>query len=198
MKFDSIITVGHFMRYCRMPYWFQPKIKTMRICDVFYIGKVTHPFTEDGESDGDFVCEAWIEKERGVYHFFATWTMPTKHTRPFIMASCKVNIDKKGKMDLIGKKDSLLPFVKVSRYLDFFLRHMSMEEKNVFYKAGAKPLFCGVCIDKNNIGRDIRYVKQGEKVVRQRIDFSNHLPTHQMEAIVTAALHLKQIELSDS
>ncbi|MFN2098377.1 hypothetical protein ACKVM9_002209 [Pantoea agglomerans] len=198
MKFDSIKTVGEFMRYCRMPYWYQAKIKTMRIGDVFYIGKLTHPFTEEGDADGEFVCEAWIEKERGEFHFYATWTMPSKISRPFIMASCKVNIDKKGNMNLFEKKDSLLPFVKVSRYLDFFLRHMSLEEKNVFYKAGAKPLFSGVCIDKNNISVDIRHVRQGDKIVRTRIDFSNYLPTHQLEAIVTAALHLKQIELSDS
>ncbi|MEN4600775.1 hypothetical protein ABEG75_22755 [Pantoea agglomerans] len=197
MRFDSIVTVGDFMRYCRMPYWYQAKIKSMRIGDVFYIGKVNHPFTEDGESEGDFICEAWIEKERGVFHFYATFTMPTKNTRPFIMANCKIKIDIKGNMEFSGMKDSLLPFVKVSRYLDFFLRHMSLDEKNVFYKAGAKPLLSGVCIDKNNIGRDIRHVRQGDKLVRQRIDFSNHLPTHQLEAIVTAALHLKQIDLND-
>ena len=108
MKVSSIKTVYDFMRYCRMPLWFQRSIRDMKVGDTFILGKYTQPVSHDSDSfcvpprysaclDGSeacFVAEAWIEKERGVYSFYATWTFPTKPERAHVMTFGEFRISK--------------------------------------------------------------------------------------------------------
>ncbi len=110
MKVSSIKTVYDFMRYCRMPLWFQRSIRDMKVGDTFILGKYTQPVSHDSDSfcvpprysaclDGSeacFVAEAWIEKERGVYSFYATWTFPTKPERAHVMTFGEFRIHKGG------------------------------------------------------------------------------------------------------
>lgn len=80
MKMSSIKTVYDFMRYCRMPLYFQRSIRDMKVGDTFILEKYTHPTADDSDAfhvpqrvsdDGKahFVAEAWIEKERGLALF---------------------------------------------------------------------------------------------------------------------------------
>ncbi|HEQ2051013.1 TPA: hypothetical protein VEQ20_005260 [Raoultella ornithinolytica] len=70
---------------------------------------------------------------------------------------------------------------------------MSNEERHEFYKVGSRPLFRGICIDKESISRRPHYIKDGEVLRRVWLNYSNQLPTHPLQAIVTAAIALKQI-----
>lgn len=108
MKISSIKTVYDLMRYCRMSLCFQRSIRDMKVGDTFILGKYTQPASYDGDSfcvpprysaclDGSeacFVAEAWIEKERGAYYFYGTWTFPTKPRRSFIMTFGEFKIRK--------------------------------------------------------------------------------------------------------
>ncbi|WP_210532036.1 hypothetical protein [Pantoea ananatis] len=198
MKLDSIVKIGDFMRYCKMPYYYQVTIKSMLIGDILYIGKKTMPIDAQDLDFGEYVCEAWIEKQRGVFKFYATWTFPTKPSRPFVMAQADVKIDKKGNMQLIGEKGSLHPFAIVCRYISYFLSKMTMEDKQEYYKAGTSPLFNGIRIDKNNLGYRPRYTTEDGQPVRKWMNYKNYLPSHQLEAIVTAGIYLGQIRLEVS
>lgn len=195
MKLDSIVKIGDFMRYCKMPYYYQATIKSMLIGDTLYIGKKTTPIDDKNADCGEYVCEAWIEKQRGVFKFYATWTYPTKPGRPFVMAQADVKIDKKGNIQVKGDKGSLQPFAIVSRYISYYLARMTREDKEIYYRAGTSPLFSGVRIDKNNLGYKPRYTTDDGQLIRKWMNYSNYLPSHQLEAIVTAGIHLGQIEL---
>ena len=50
MKVSSIKTVYDFMRYCRMPLWFQRSIRDMKVGDTFILGKYTQPVSHDSDS----------------------------------------------------------------------------------------------------------------------------------------------------
>lgn len=198
MKLDSIEKIGDFMRYCKMPYYYQATIKSMLVGDTFYLGKKTTPIDDTNEDFGNYVCEAWIEKERGVFKFYATWTYPTKPSRPFIMAQADVKIDRNGDMHFIGENGSLHPFATVCRYISHYLARMSKEDKQIYYKSGTSPLFSGVRIDKNGLGYKPRYTTDDGQLVRKWMNYKNYLPSHQLEAIVTAGIYLGQIELESS
>ncbi|SQA60473.1 Uncharacterised protein [Raoultella planticola] len=110
-------TVYDFMRYCRMPLWFQRSIRDMKVGDTFILGKYTQPVSHDCDSfcvpprysarlDGSeacFVAEAWIEKERGIYSFYATWTFPTKPERAHVMTFGEFRIRKGGIIEFDSK-----------------------------------------------------------------------------------------------
>ncbi|MDQ1228434.1 hypothetical protein QE443_004695 [Pantoea ananatis] len=198
MKLDAIVKIGDFMRYCKMPYYYQATIKSMIVGDTLYIGKKTTPIDDSDLDCGEYVCEAWIEKQRGFFKFYATWTFPTKPSRPFIMSQAAVKIDKKGNMLFMGEKGSLHPFATVCRYINHFLSKMTIEDKQLYYKSGTSPLFNGVRIDKNNLGYRPRYTTEDGQLVRKWMNYSNYLPSHQLEAIVTAGIHLGQIDLGTS
>jgi hypothetical protein len=53
MKVSSIKTVYDFMRYCRMPLWFQRSIRDMKVGDTFILGKYTQPVSHDSDSDSN-------------------------------------------------------------------------------------------------------------------------------------------------
>lgn len=194
MKLSSIKTVYDFMSYCRMPLWCQRQIRDMKVGDIYFLGKNRKWVGE--KEEGYFIAEAWVEKERGRYAFFATWTIPTKQSRPLIMTFGGFTVKDGGLIlfdnDFRGVRD----FARVSRYIDSMVRRMSHDERRRYYSAGSKPLFRGIWIDKNYIDRQLHVKYEGEKLRRYRNDYRNYAPEHQLEAIITAGMILKQIPIA--
>lgn len=192
MKTSSIETVRDFMIYCKMPGWDQRTIRDMKVGDIFMFGKYTEPYPDSEEYDTGFIAEAWIEKNRGFYSYYATWTFPTKIRRPFIMANDEFRIEKGGLITFKKGDDAVRLFALVSRYLNHIVLKSTDDEKKRWRTAGTKPFFRGVCMDKNHHDKRINVFHDGEKIVKRIIDYSNYLPAHQLEAIVTAGMVLKQ------
>ncbi|ECG7524891.1 hypothetical protein FLC00_20295 [Salmonella enterica] len=194
MKHDAVKTVYDLMRYCHMPMWCQREVRYMKVGDIYFLGKYKEVmYSEDLNEDVDFVGEAWIEKERGIYKFYATWTIPMKPSRSFIMTNGGFKVLKGGAVNFGGDLSAFRSFALVSRYLNRLVMKMSNEERNEFYKVGSKPLLRGICIDKDSISRRPHYIKEGESIRRVWLNYSNQLPTHPLQAIVTSAIALKQI-----
>ncbi|MBP2845797.1 hypothetical protein J8655_09935 [Dickeya oryzae] len=193
MKISSIKTVRDFMTFCKMPGWEQRTIRDMKVGDTFMLGKYSAPGLDSIEYDTGYIAEAWIEKERGHYSYFATFTLPTKITRPFIMMHDEFTIRKGGLITFKNGNDAIRLFSLVSRYLNQIVLKSTTEERQRYRKAGTKPYFRGVWMDKNNHDRRVNVFHDGEKLVRRIIDYSNHTPTHQLQAIVAAGLLQKLI-----
>ncbi|WP_447885329.1 hypothetical protein [Serratia fonticola] len=200
MKISSIETVYDLMRYCRMPLWFQRSIRDMKVGDTFILGKYTHPVSHDGcsfyvpqpDSDDEacFVAEAWIEKERGIYSFHATWTFPTKPDRAFIMTLGEFKIHKGGVIEFDDKNDALRSFARVCRYLGYLLGRMTYDDKKFYFENKSFPLFNGVWLDSDCNERRQRAVEIDGKIKRVWVNYRNHMPTHQLSAIIEASFAL--------
>ncbi|HDX9051752.1 TPA: hypothetical protein ACHJX8_004429 [Yersinia enterocolitica] len=198
MKLSSLITVYDFMRYCRMPLWFQRSIRDMKVGDTFILGKYTQPISYDSDSfstpqasDNDeacFVAEAWIERKRGGYSFHGTWTFPTKPERGFIMTFGEFKICKGGVIEFDYKNDAIRSFALVCRYLAKMLSSMSRDDAKVYKHSF--PLFSGVWLDSDFIERRKRAVEVNGKIKRFNISYKKYPPTHQLSAIVDAAFAL--------
>ncbi|WP_210461827.1 hypothetical protein [Pantoea ananatis] len=195
MKLSSVKTVGEFMRYCKMPYSFQSDIKKMKVGDIFMLGKYTEPFdNNDDDEDTGFVCEVWIEKNRGSYSYFATWTLPTKKDRPLIMMQDEFIIEKAGLITFKKGNEGARLFSLVCRYINQIILSSPDTEKQRYRKAGVVPFFRGVWMDKDYLGRRYNVFHDGEKLARRIINYSNYAPSHQLQAVVTAGLALRQIK----
>lgn len=218
MKVSSIKTVYDFMRFCRMPLWFQRSIRDMKVGDTFIIGKYTQPISHDSDSfcapphysacldasEACFVAEAWIEKERGVYSFYATWTFPTKPERAHVMTFGEFRIHKGGiiefdnkNVDPDDKNHAVKSFALVCRYLAHLLNCMSYEDKKVYFKNNSFPLFNGVWLDSDCNERRQRAVEVDGKIKRVWVNYKNYMPTHQLSAIVEAAFATGALQLED-
>ncbi|EKQ9129702.1 hypothetical protein QKX98_004175 [Salmonella enterica] len=212
MKVSSLKTVYDFMRYCRMPLWFQRSIRDMKVGDTFILGKYTQPVSHDSDSfcvpsrysaclDGSeacFVAEAWIEKERGVYTFYATWTFPTKPGRAHVMTFGEFRISKGGIIEFNDKDHAVRSFALVCRYLAHMLNCMSDEDKKIYFKNNSFPLFNGVWLDSDCIERRERVIRQVDgKIKRVWINYKDYMPTHQLSAIVEAAFAMGALQLED-
>ncbi|EBM9948430.1 hypothetical protein S576_23645 [Salmonella enterica subsp. enterica serovar Give] len=218
MKVSSIKTVYDFMRYCRMPLWFQRSIRDMKVGDTFILGKYTQPVSHDSDSfcvpprysaclDGGeacFVAEAWIEKERGVYSFYATWTFPTKPERAHVMTFGEFRIHKGGIIEFDNKNvepddnnHAVRSFALVCRYLAHMLKCMSDEDKKIYFKNNSFPLFNGVWLDSDCNERRQRAVEVDGKIKRVWINYKDYMPTHQLSAIVDAAFATGTLQLKD-
>lgn len=194
MKIESLRTVYDLMHYCHMPVWCQREVRDMKVGDTYLLGRHRESyFSDDLNEDVEFVGDCWIEKERGFYRFNATWTIPAKPSRAFVMTSGNFKILKGGIVQFGNDLAAFRSFALVSRYLNRMLMKMTKEERHVYYSAGAKPLLRGVCIDKDSICKKPRYIRNGESLRRTWVNYSNYLPNHPLEAIITAALALKQI-----
>lgn len=204
MKVSSIKTVYDFMRYCRMPLWFQRSIRDMKVGDTFILGKYTQPVSCLDGSEAFFVAEAWIEKERGVYSFYGTWTFPTKPERAFIITFGAFRVLKGGiiafedkNINIVDKKDAVRSFALVCRYLTHMLNCMSDEDKKIYFKNNSFPLFNGVWLDSDCNERRQRAVEVDGKIKRVWINYKDYMPTHQLSAIVEAAFATGALYLED-
>ncbi|EAV3113542.1 hypothetical protein LBA84_004542 [Salmonella enterica] len=208
MKMSSIKTVYDFMRYCRMPLWFQRSIRDMKVGDTFILGKHTQPVSDYSDlfrvppqyslngGEACFVAEAWIEKERGVYSFYATWTFPTKPGRAHVMTSGEFRILKGGIIEFDEESNSVRSFALVCRYLAFMLGSMSIEDKKVYFSGNSAPLFNGVWLDSDCIERRVRATQQIDgKIKRVRINYKDYMPTPQLCAIIDAAFSTGALQL---
>lgn len=208
MKQADIKTVYDLMRYCRMPLWFQRSIRDMKVGDTFILGKYTEPVSiyngdfhapqrasDDGEAH--LVAEAWIEKERGLYTFYGTWTFPTKPERALIMTSGNFKVRKGGIVDFEDKDDSVKNFALVCRYLSYILSRMSHKDKEIYFKNKSFPLLNGVWLDSDSIERRQRAIEVDGKIKRVWISYKNYLPTHQLSAIVDAAFATGVLQLEN-
>lgn len=191
MKLSSVETVYDFMRYCRMPLYCQREIRDMKVGDIYYLGQYKEKIPE--EDDEYLVAEAWIEKERGIYKFYGTWTFPTKPSRPLIMTWGDFKILNAGIIRFCKDGQGVQQFALVSRYLDSLVMKMSREEQLRYLSAGSKPLFRGVWMNKDYIDRKEHVKYEGKSLRRYRVDYSKHAPTHQLQAIITAGIALNQI-----
>lgn len=183
MKMNSIRTVFDFMRYCKMPLWFQRPIKDMKVGDTFILGKYTQPMTYKSDSlyiappnDSEvcYVAEAWIEKMHGEYAFFATWTFPTKIARPLIMTSGSFKVGNKGAMTFTEQNDAIRGFALVCRYLSKILNNMSIEEKRIYFSANSLPLFCGLWLDSDYFERRLRAIEVNGKIRPIRLNYKDY------------------------
>lgn len=210
MKMSSVKTVYDFMRYCRMPLWFQRSIRDMKVGDTFILGKYTQAIStynhlinlstplSDSGGEPSFVAEAWIEKERGIYKFYATWTFPTKPERSMIMTFGNFKIIKGGFIVFDSESEAIINFAKVCRYLAKMLDCMTMDEKKEYFAANSSPLFNGIWLDSDHTERRERAVQVEGKIKRVLISYKNHQMTHQLAAIVDAGIALGSIPLSES
>lgn len=213
MKMSSIKTVYDLMRYCRMSLCFQRSIREMKVGDVFILGKYTQPFSYERDkfyipeppSDNDevfAVAEAWIEKERGAYYFYGTWTFPTKPRRSFIMTFGEFKIRKGGVIEFVDKDDSVKSFALVCRYLAYLLKKMPLKEKEVYFKNKSHPLFNGIWLDSDYNERKVRAIEVEGKIKPLWVNYKDYMPTHQISAIIdagfaTGALQLEEPSMSD-
>ncbi|MGQ3665408.1 hypothetical protein [Citrobacter braakii] len=193
MNIKTIKNMYDFMQYCRMPVWCQRTVRDMKIGDTFFLGQYKEEISEG--SDEYFIAEAWIEKKRGEWHFYGTWTHPTKGSRPLIMTYGEFRVLKGGIVVFSKDGAGVREFALVSRYLDFLVRKMTKEQQLLFITKGSKPLYRGVWVDKNFIDRQehVRYGDKG-KLEGYRLDYSRYVPTHQLHAIISAGLALGQIQ----
>lgn len=204
MNVNSIKTVYDFMAYCRMPLCFQRKIKDMKIGDTFILGKYAQRISGEesyglipvSHDEACYVAEAWIEKERGFYSFFGTWTFPTKPTRAFVMTSGKFKILKGGVIEF-AESESVKSFALVCRYLVWLVKKMPKEEKQRYFSANSVPLFMGIWLDSDLVERKTRAYPEEGKPKPVRMDYSNFAPTHQLAAIVDAGLSVGAIQFEN-
>lgn len=204
MKASSIKTVYDFMRYCRMPLYFQRSVRDMKVGDTFILGKYTQLITGEensvlmpvSDSEPCYVAEAWIEKERGFYSFFSTWTFPTKPARAFVMTSGKFKILKVGVIEF-AEAESVKSFALVCRYLAWLVKKMPKEEKQRYFSANSAPLFMGIWLDSDLVERKTRVYLAKGKPKPVRMDYSNYVPTHQLAAIIDAGLNVGAIQFEN-
>lgn len=191
MKYSAIKTVYDFMRYCHMPLWCQREIRDMKVGDTYFFGQYKENLPD--EEGGFFIAEAWIEKERGVYQFYGTWTFPTKPSRALIMTYGDFKIGKGGVIQFSNDGEGIQSFALVSRYLDQLVRKMTTDDRHRYFSAGSKPLYRGVWVDKNYIDRKEHGRYECGSLQRYRVDYSNHAPTQQLAAVIIAGLALNQL-----
>lgn len=122
--------------------------------------------------------EAWIEKERGFFSFYATWTFPTKTERGFIMTAGEFRVCKGGLIEFDKKDDDVKHFALVCRYLAQMLRKMSYEDEKVYFEKKSSPLFNGVWLNSDFIERRQRAIEVDGKVKPVWISYKHYLPTH--------------------
>lgn len=218
MKVSSIKTVYDFMHYCRMPPWFQRTIRDMKVGDTFILGKYMQPVSHESDyfcvpprysacldgREACFVAEAWIEKERGVYSFYATWTFPTKPRRAAIMTFGKFRVHKGGIIEfdekngeIDDKTHAVRLFSQVCRYLIHMLKCMSYDDKKVYFGNQCFPLFNGIWLDSDCNERRQRAIEVDGKIKRVRINYQDYMPVHQLSAIVDAAFATGALQLED-
>lgn len=195
MKLNQIKSLGDFMIYCKFPYWYQSKIKEMKLGDTLFMGQYREKIKKT--DDHFFVAEAWVEKHRGYFCFYATWTLPTKEKRGFIMTSGKFKIKNSqilfvDEKECDSTKENVKLFSLVCRYLQCILKSFSIDEKQSYFKKGTSPLLMGIRVDQDWIGYQPSF-KDGN--VRQifHLNYADCAP-HQLNAIVSASMALGLIK----
>ncbi|MBC3997520.1 hypothetical protein H8R20_18200 [Morganella morganii] len=176
----------------------------MKIGDTFILGKYAQRISGEesyglipvSHDEACYVAEAWIEKERGFYSFFGTWTFPTKPTRAFVMTSGKFKILKGGVIEF-AESESVKSFALVCRYLVWLVKKMPKEEKQRYFSANSVPLFMGIWLDSDLVERKTRAYPEEGKPKPVRMDYSNFAPTHQLAAIVDAGLSVGAIQFEN-
>ncbi|HEN3303473.1 TPA: hypothetical protein U5D50_004263 [Yersinia enterocolitica] len=162
----------------------------MSVGDTFYLGKIV----ENVKDDFNAVCEAWIERERCVYKFYATWTFPTKENRSLIITYGDFKLQKGGNIEFSNDMKGVKEFALVSRYLDFFIRKLSPDDIRHYRKNGIPPLFSGLWIGKNFVSKKRCVVMINGKHAVRFVRCENYMPTNQMEAIVSIGIATNQIK----
>lgn len=185
MRLKSVKTVYDLMTYCKMNKFFQRDIRDMKVGDTYFLGQYKEPMPNNDSCD--FIAEAWIEKERGVYKFYGTWTFSTKTKRPHIMTFGDFKIKKGGVIEFVDNMKGVKEFALVCRYLDLIRRRMSAEELQMYFSAGTRPLLSGVWLDENYLSRR-RYFNK-EKQAMCWMNYKQYVPTQQLAAIVMAGIY---------
>lgn len=149
MKLNQIKTLGDFMFYCKMPYYYQAKIKKMKVGDTFFMGQYRE-FIEN--NDDEYVAEAWIEKHHGFFAFYGTWTFPSRSG--FIMTYGKFKIHKSEINFIEGnheeyEKSGVRMFALVCRYLHAILKNAHMMKKCFTLKKAHHLYLWGLELIKN-------------------------------------------------
>lgn len=196
MKLCEIKTAYDFMRYCRMPLCFQRNIRDMKVGDTFILGQCKKRICDNRE--GKYLAEAYIEKERGVYKFYGTWTFITKPSRALIMASGDFKILKGGVVKFDEDTESVKSFALICRYIALMLKCMSHDEVMHYLSAGCSPLFNEAWLDSNLIERRERARLDEGKVHFYNVSYKNNAPTNQMKAIVDVAIALDLLGEDDN
>ncbi|MEX0446546.1 hypothetical protein [Xenorhabdus sp. SGI246] len=195
MKIENIKTISDFMLYCKYPYWYQSKIKEMKLGDTLFMGQYREKIKKSHENY--FVAEAWIEKHRGYFSFYATWTFPTKEKRCFIMTSGKFKI-KNSQIFFFNEKESEIEkenvrlFSLVCRYLHCILKSFSSDDCQAYFKKGTTPLLMGVRVNQDWIGYKKSFIDSNVKKPCF-LSYANNAP-HQLHAIVSASMALGLIK----
>lgn len=185
MKLNSVKTVYDLMTYCKMNKFFQRDIRDMKVGDTYFLGQYKESIPSN--YTGEFIAEAWIEKERGIYKFYGTWTFTTKEERPHIMTFGEFKIIKGGVIEFADNMKGVREFALVCRYLDLIRRKMSVEELQMYSSAGTRPLLCGVWLDENYLGRRRHFDKEKQSMCW--LSYKQYAPTQQLAAIVMAGIY---------
>lgn len=189
-----IETLSDFLSYCKMPVFFKAEIKKMKVGDTFILGKHAEKVTEN--TDG--ICEAWIERVKGSYEYYSTFTVPSKPERPLIINNGSFKLSSKDSIHFIEPESRRVRnFAIVCRYLTHLLKKMNKEERYVFHRNGIKPLFYGVWLDSDYVTRKFTAVRENDKLIRRFTNCKKYQPVKQIEAIINIALATNQITLEE-
>lgn len=165
----------------------------MKVGDTLFFGQYREKI--ERKTDDYFVAEAWIEKHCGFYLFYATWTFPTKESRPFIMCSGKFKTKNSEIIFIDDNKESVKSFSLVCRYLHCILKSFSKKDCHKYFKKGTTPLLMGVRVNKDWIGYEKSLIDNDIKKCCY-LNYSKCEP-HQVKAIVAASMALGIIDFSE-
>jgi len=190
---EKIKTLSDFLSYCKMPIYFKADIKKMGVGDIFFMAKI--PTKVDGING---VCEAWIEKSRGKYTFFSTFTLLTKRNTRLIVTQGDFSLKNGGLIsfaDEEGIVDKIKQFSLVCRYLILFYKNLSYKEQMMFINRGIKPLFFGVTLNSDFVTKTKQVVMCNGKPTLKFVNCDDFHPEQQLMAIVEAGLETGNVPL---
>jgi len=185
------------MKYCRLPLYFKSEIRSMKVGDVFLLG-IIKEFYE--ELDLHAVAEAWIEKERGVWKFYAAWTLPTNSRRTDVMTDGKFIVKKGGVVEFFddSNRSSLKSFALVCRRIQKLLSHVDSEERQQWFDNGLLPYLNGIRVNSENTTYRTGIVRTSEENKICRVKLPPELmPTPSLEAILNKAMFLGVVDFDE-
>lgn len=129
-----------------MPVYFKSNIRLMKNGDFLFLEQYKKE---------NFIAETWSEKKGQKYSFFATWTLPTKTQRPFIMTLGDFNLFKGGFIQFDDELTCIRSFSFVCSYILFIRSEFLREGQLMYFRLGVKPFLIGIWLDKNTVCRKL-------------------------------------------
>ena len=120
----------------------------MKVGDIFLLGICRE---RDGDNKSSFVAEAWIEKYRGLYKFYGTWTIPINPRCGFIMTNGSFKILKGGIIQFIHNASSIQEFALICRRLKWLETKLSCDTIKLYQSRSLMPFASGLWLNSEYI-----------------------------------------------